>query len=189
MNNAVTSKEAILEVSRELIRTQGWAAANIRAVAASCGVSVGSIYNYFGSKSELSAAIVESVWQDIFHFSGGKGEFASLVQCMEWIFRCMEQGAENYPGFFTFHSMGFLGEDTSAGKQLMEQSWEHIRQGLFTALQNDKNIRPDAFGGDFTPETLIDILFSLVLSALLRQDYSCHGILELIRRAVYSPGQ
>lgn len=185
MNTSVTSKEAILEVSRELIRTQGWASANIRAVAAACGISIGSIYNYFGSKSELAAATVESVWRDIFHFSEGKGEFSSLPQCMEWMFGCMERGNETYPGFFTFHSMSFLGEDTSAGKQLMEQSWAHIQQGLFIALQNDKNIRPGAFDEQFTQETFIHILFSLVISALLRQDYDCSGILELIRRAIY----
>ena len=33
MNTVVTSKEAILKVSRELIREQGWEAVNIRAVA------------------------------------------------------------------------------------------------------------------------------------------------------------
>ena len=51
VNPVVTSKEEILAASRELIRSQGWQAVNIRSVAAACGVSVGSIYNYYGSKS------------------------------------------------------------------------------------------------------------------------------------------
>ena len=38
MNTVVTSKEEILRASRELIRTQGWGAVNIRSVAAACGV-------------------------------------------------------------------------------------------------------------------------------------------------------
>ena len=49
MNTVVTSKEDILKVSRKLIQQQGWSAVNIRSVAAACGVSVGSIYNYFDS--------------------------------------------------------------------------------------------------------------------------------------------
>ena len=48
MNTVVTSREEILRASRELIRRNGWAAVNMRSVAAACGVSVGSIYNYFG---------------------------------------------------------------------------------------------------------------------------------------------
>lgn len=47
MNKVVTSKEEILKVSRKLIMEQGWKSVNIRVVAASCGVAVGSIYNYF----------------------------------------------------------------------------------------------------------------------------------------------
>ena len=53
MNTIITSKEDILKTSRELIREQGWSAVNIRSVAAACGVSVGSIYNYFDSKADL----------------------------------------------------------------------------------------------------------------------------------------
>ena len=62
MNTIVTSKEEILKNSRELIREKGWAAVSIRSVASACGVSVGSIYNYYDSKAELISATVESVW-------------------------------------------------------------------------------------------------------------------------------
>ena len=51
MNTIVTSKEEILKNSRELIREKGWAAVSIRSVASACGVSVGSIYNYYDSKA------------------------------------------------------------------------------------------------------------------------------------------
>ena len=67
MNLTATSKEDILKASRALIQQNGWAAVNIRAVAAACGVSVGCIYNYFASKTDLVSATVESIWNDIFH--------------------------------------------------------------------------------------------------------------------------
>lgn len=62
MHPIVTSKEEILKASRELIQQRGWAAINIRSVAAACGVSVGSICNYLDSKAALVGAAVESVW-------------------------------------------------------------------------------------------------------------------------------
>lgn len=67
MNTVVTSKEDILKTSRELIQQKGLPAINIRSVAAACGVSVGSIYNYFDSKAALVSAVVESVWREIFY--------------------------------------------------------------------------------------------------------------------------
>lgn len=185
INTVVTSKEAILNVSRELITTQGWAALNIRAVAAACGVSVGSIYYYFSSKSDLVAGAVESVWRDILRFPEDNGEFDSFVNCVQWIFDSMKSGSEKYPGFFTVHSMSFLGEDKANGKQLMEQTWKRIQDGLYKVLMNDKNVRFQVFDEIFTPEKFVSIVFSLILSALARQDYDSGGILGMISRIIY----
>ena len=185
MNTIVTSKEQILETSRELIRQQGWTAVNIRTVAAACGVSVGSIYNYFDSKSALVSATVESVWCEIFHRPEDGDVFQDTEACIAWMYQRMEYGCRQYPGFFTLHSLGFLREDKSDGKRRMERTWQHIRQGLLAVLKRDPGIRPDAFNEAFTAEKFADVLFSLMLSALLRQDYDPAAVLELVRRTLY----
>ena len=59
MNTVVTSREAILEECRKIVMEQGISAVNMRSVAAACGVAVGSIYNYFPSKTDLIGAAVE----------------------------------------------------------------------------------------------------------------------------------
>ena len=156
MNTVVTSKEEILKASRELIRQQGWSAVSIRSVAAACGVSVGSIYNYFDSKSALVGAAVESVY-----------------------------GGRQYPGFFTLHSLGFLREERADGKRRMQQTWQHILDGLCAVLRQDTKVRADAFTPQFTVERFADVLFAQMVSALLRQDYDPTAVLELIRRTLY----
>ena len=66
MNTIITSKDEILKTGRKLIQQKGWSAVNIRSVASACGVSVGSIYNYFDSKkASLIGEIVESVWHEV----------------------------------------------------------------------------------------------------------------------------
>lgn len=185
LNKAITSRDDILNVSRDLIRKQGQAAFNIRTVAAACQVSVGSIYNYFESKADLTAAAVESVWHDIFHISECPDISENFEACISWIFDCLRQGSEKYPGFFTLHSMSFLEEEKSDGKRRMNRAWEHIRARMHTVLIHDKNIRPDAFDEKFTPESFVSIIFSLIISALLQQNYDCSAVLELIRRTVY----
>lgn len=45
---------------------KGIAAVNMRTVASECGIALGSLYNYFSSKSELLSATIEAVWKDIF---------------------------------------------------------------------------------------------------------------------------
>ncbi len=185
MNTVVTSKEEILKTSRELIRQQGWSAVNIRSVAAACGVSVGSIYNYFDSKSELVGAAVESVWYEIFHSTEDRAVFQDTQACIIWMYERMEYGGRQYPGFFTLHSFGFMQEDRSDGKRRMQLAWRHILDMLCSVLKRDAGIRDDAFTEQFTAERFADVLFSLMLSALLRQDYDPTAVLEIIRRTLY----
>lgn len=185
MNNVVTSKEAILNISRQLIQQQGCTAINIRNVASACGVSVGSIYNYFNSKSDLIAAAIESVWYDIFHFPDNIDKSISFSECVRVVFNNIQKGSEKYPGFFTLHSMSFLSNDKTNGQELMAKSWEHIQTVLYSFLSNDKNIRADAFNEILTPQKFTDIIFSLVVSAIIQQNYDCNAILEMIKKTLY----
>ena len=185
MNTVVTSKEDILKASRTLIQKEGWSAINIRSVASACGVSVGSIYNYFDSKAALMGAVVESVWCEIFHRPENGAVFQDTLACITWLYGRMEYGCKQYPGFFSLHSLGFLGEDKSDGRQKMQQTWQHILEGLCSVLRRDANVRPDAFTREFTAEKFSDLLFSLMLSALMRQDYDPGAVLEIVRRTLY----
>lgn len=185
MNTIVTSKEEILQTSRNLIRTQGWNAVSIRSVASACGVSVGSIYNYFESKTDLVTATVESVWCEIFHRPENRDVFEDTKTCIVWIYERLEYGGKEYPGFFTLHSLNFISKNRTDGKQKMQQTWQHILQGLCVVLKKDANVRENAFTENFTVEKFAGILFSLMLSAMLREDYDPSTVLELIQRTLY----
>lgn len=185
MNTVVTSKEEILKKSRELIQKNGWATVNIRSLAAACGVSVGSIYNYFESKSALVSATVESVWEDIFHRPDDGSVFADVLSSVKWMFGRLEYGCERYPGFLTHHSLGFMQQDTEDGKRQMRQAWQHILDELRAVLLRDGKVRPDAFTADLTPDAFAQALFSLMLSAAVRQDFDSSAVLEIVRRTIY----
>ena len=185
MNPMATSKENILQISRKLIQQNGWAGVNIRSVAAACGVSVGCIYNYFESKTDLLSATVESIWNDIFHHPEDKAVFQDTLSCVRWMYKQLEYGCQRYPGFFTHHALGFVQQDTADGKQQMQRAWQHILDALCTVLRNDARIRADAFTEEFTVEKFAEMLFSLMLSALVRQDFDPSTVLEIVQRAVY----
>ncbi|WP_418824669.1 TetR/AcrR family transcriptional regulator [Paratractidigestivibacter faecalis] len=174
-----------MKKSRELIQKNGWATVNIRSLAAACGVSVGSIYNYFESKSALMSATVESVWEDIFHRPDDVSVFADVLSSVKWMFGRLEYGCERYPGFFTHHSLGFMQQDTEDGKRQMRQAWQHILDELRAVLLRDGKVRPDAFTVDLTPDAFAQALFSLMLSAAVRQDFDSSAVLEIVRRTIY----
>ena len=164
MNTIVTSKEDILKNSRELIREKGWAAVSIRSVASACGVSVGSIYNYYDSKAELISATVESVWCEIFHRPQDEAVFQDVQTCVKWMYERMAYGCEQYPGFFTLHSLGFMQEDKADGKRHMQQFCDRTRQQGFsrTGCANHNNIRLldlHIIRSDFLKQPLIMVIY------------------------------
>lgn len=185
MNNTATSKEEILETSRKLIQENGWTGVNIRSVAAACGVSVGCIYNYFDSKTALVGATVASVWGDIFHHPDDEAVLDDTIACIRWMYRQMEYGCQKYPGFFTHHSLSFMQQDTADGKRQMHHAWQHILDQLCVVLKRDPQVRVDAFTEQFTAEQFAEVLFSLMLSAVIRQDFDPSAVLEITRRTLY----
>lgn len=185
MNPLATSKEDILAASRELIMENGWTALSIRAVASRCSVSAGTIYNYYESKAELLGATIESVWHEIFFHPEDEQVFCDVTSCIVWIYERLEQGNQQFPGFFSFHSLGFVRDEKANGKKLMMQTWKHILHGLCEVLKHDEKIRPDAFDEQFTEEQFADILFSLILVAVIRQDYNPSSVLMLVDKTIY----
>lgn len=83
------------------------------------------------------------------------------------------------------HSMSFVGEDKSSGQELMAKSWKHIQEGFHMVLMRDKNVDPAVFDDVFTPQKFVEIIFSLIISSLLRHDYDCAGIVRMVERILY----
>ena len=75
---------------------------SIRSVAAACGVSVGSIYNYFDSKADLMGATIESVWREIFHQQEDMAKLEDTQACIRWIYERMQYGCKNILAFSHF---------------------------------------------------------------------------------------
>ena len=185
MNHLATSKEDILAASRDLIKENGWAAVSIRAVASRCSVSAGTIYNYYESKADLLSDTIESIWHEIFFHPEDEQVFHDVTTCISWIYERFQYGNKRFPGFFSLHSFGFMKEGKDDGKKRMMRTWGHILNGLCEVLKNDPKIRPDVFDENFTEMQFAEILFSLMLVSVIREDYDPSSVLMLINKTLY----
>ncbi len=55
-------REDILLVTRQLLKDTGYSSLSIRQIAAKCGVASGTVYNYYSSKNEIIAEILNNEW-------------------------------------------------------------------------------------------------------------------------------
>ena len=185
MNTSVTSRQAILDACRTLALEQGLQAINVRAVASACGIAVGSVYNYFPSKADLVAATIQDVWQHIFHF-GATAPAASFTELVARLYREALLGTQEYPGFFTTHSVSFASAEKNRGRQVMEDYFVRMRTELLQALCSDPGVGTEVFNDAFTREAFVDFVFSHFLALLMKQAPGCDTLLEVIRRILYT---
>ena len=120
MSRAVTSEEEILKVSCGIVAKKGIAAVNMRTVASECGIALGSLYNYFSSKSELLSATIEAVWKDIFQMGKTLEKCENIVEYLNLLFEGVENSRSRYPKFFSMHALGFTAGERQEGKKAME---------------------------------------------------------------------
>jgi AcrR family transcriptional regulator len=185
INTIVTSKEEILAACREIVSQEGLPALNMRAVAKKCGVALGSLYNYFPNKEELVLETIGSVWRDIFRMDGGCGAASSFPGYVAWIFESVRQGAEEYPNFFTAHSLSFASEGKGRAKKTMDRYLAHIQAGMAEALRNDPRVRKDAFSDDFPAPDFLEFVLTGAIALLLQQKKDCRVLLEMIKKTIY----
>lgn len=102
MNHSVTSKEAILRNCRQLVSEQGLSSLNMRLVAKSCKVALGSLYYYFPSKNDLLIATIESVWEDIFYLKDTSVSHSCFTEYIDQIFNNIQSGIQKYPNFLQY---------------------------------------------------------------------------------------
>ncbi len=185
MKPAATSREEILSASKQLVSEKGWNALSIRSVAAACQVSIGCLYNYFPSKNELVGATVVDIWKEIFHLPPGCMETGDLRKVLKQWYVQMEEGSRKYPAFASLHSALIVNDEREEGSELMYRAWNQISRTITKLIEQDPAVNPDRLDASFQPEQAAQVLFSLMISSIVREDYDPTLILETTKRLLF----
>jgi len=185
MNHAATSREELLAASLRLTAEEGFASLNMRRVAREAGVSVGCVYRYFSTKAELTAAAVGKVWESIFDRADRGGAMGGFPACAARLYDCIRSGSDEYPAFFVSHALFFGSAEKGEGRAAMEHCLDRVRAILLAALAADSRVRPDIFGGDFTPESLVALVFDHLLLLATKGAQSCTDLIALLVKLLY----
>jgi AcrR family transcriptional regulator len=76
-------KDAIINVSQEIIKNQGFNALSIRKIADEIDYSIGSIYQYFKNKDEIIKELIEIKYKEMIHLLSSKNNATSLIDSIK----------------------------------------------------------------------------------------------------------
>ncbi|MEG0764847.1 MAG: helix-turn-helix domain-containing protein [Pseudoflavonifractor sp.] len=185
MNKIVTGRAQLLAAAKAIAYHDGLSQVNIRAVATRCGVAVGSLYNYFPTKADLIAAVIEDFWQQAIHRetchpAPGEG-FSAFVGRM---YGDLSLSLSAFRSDWLQDISRLGAAERTAGRALESQCFAHMQQGLLLALRADPAAQlPPALAAD--PERFVAFVFRNLLGSLRAQEPDCGFLCALLNALLY----
>ena len=186
MNKVVTTREELLHTAQEIVFQDGMDKLSIRALAKKHDISVGAVYNYFPSKSELVLAIIENFWKQVFHQD--ICEMSSQLPFTEFYEIVYQRLVKHSEAFFSvlLGQLNILKDnDKETGKQMEQKYMIHIQNGFLYALQQDERIHPSIWNEVFTKEDFVCFLLEMMINDLTHQRMDCRFTKEILERLLY----
>lgn len=134
---------------------------SIRTLSKAADVSVGTVYNYFPSKHELTAALLDDFWknslaQDICRVKPDQG----FVDYLTILFEKALMHTENFKEMMHAQLI-FLETDSNT-------YYQHMEDGLLKVLNLDKDIDASIWNHDFSKQWFITFILENMLSQLTK---------------------
>lgn len=187
MNKAVISKEELLKTAKAIVFEEGMDKLNIRRLAQQSGVSVGSVYNYFASKSDLMLAVLEEFWKILFRSHPCPAENSlSFPEFFEETYEALFAGLSEFKFPLLQQMRPMQGEEAAKARALMEEYISHIRRGFAKALETDPLISESLWSESFPREQFAFFVTSSMVEMLTRRQKDCRYFKEILKRILYA---
>lgn len=162
MRKAVTTREEILQICQEnfleLVRRNF----DLRYTASLSGISVGTLYNYFGGKSDLMIDTILSIWNRAFQ-SFLNTSFASFPQCLDCLAQTLAALEAEFPDFLHLHARMATGADHQKMAQTMKQTLQPILDHMADTIEKDPNRKPDLLSENLDSKWIAQAFFDLLV--------------------------
>ena len=175
MRKTVTSRVEILQHCQNIVLNQGLTAIDIRTVASACHVSVGSIYNHFGSKDELVYAVLTEGWKDIFDTEEDLDQTSSFIDYIEQVYQVLLKKKKDRAGFLNYYSLGLAHKDPDLGLKLFNDTTQELRKTMVDVYRRDASMEQDL--DEKALDEYIHLVFSILMT-LLMEDLSSNISLD-----------
>lgn len=186
MNHAVITKEELLNASEKVLVKEGISKLSMRKIADTCSISVGCIYNYFPSKSDLVFAIIHRFWNSVFEDVHCKSEnMEDFTQFICSLYADMQKGYQKFSHDFLSQIACLDSQEIDNGKLMEADCWQHIKLGIIKTLRADKNISEQIWTDTFTQEKFADFVFSNLLIHIRENKADCSFLIEIMDKILY----
>lgn len=182
---SVIRKEEIFEISKRIAMEEGLSKLTIRNLASEAGISIGSVYNLFGTKDALVMELIEYYWSSslLNIIAESKTSTGDFVDRLETLYISFKSASDKFhedwiKDVFTIHM-------SNPDIVKMSDRYKKIIEERIEEFTKEETSLKDYFDDDFTMDELADFIFENMM-LLLRKNSPDLGFFKIIlRRIIY----
>lgn len=189
MNKQAASKEGLLETAREIAYQEGISRLSIRRLAADSKIAIGTVYNYFPSKADLVAAVMEDFWRNVFHGSCFDTESRDFLKSLEEIYGRLQENLAVFKKEFLDDLQSLNQVEKTKSYQVELMYMEHMKAGVLRILNRDAGIAEAVWTEVFTKERLVEFSFSNMMMLLSKGEPELGYFKMILERLLYNKNE
>lgn len=187
MPKQVIDREGLVSQAYAIASRDGISALSVRKVASACGIAVGSVYGYFPTKADLTAAVLsrffeENLSEELCVVRPGE-RFTSYVRRFREAL--ISSRAQMSVDWFTEMRRLPSGE-REAFEAVRAPMLAHIERGLIRVLDADEDAEHARLVGPLSAERLCRYVLRALFSSLT-EGRDCETLIALLNAALYDP--
>ena len=187
MPKQVIDREGLVSQAYAIASRDGISALSVRKVASACGIAVGSVYGYFPTKADLTAAVLirffeENLSEELCVVRPGE-RFTSYVRRFREALSSVR--AQMSVDWFT-EMRRLPSAEHAALDAVRAPMLAHIERGLARVLDADEAVDRDRLVGPLSVERLCRYVLRALFSSLA-EGSDCETLIALLDAALYAP--
>lgn len=173
----------ILSEAKDIAIKQGIAKINIRTVAKNSGISIGTIYNYFPSKGDLVAAVIEDFWDQAFQNIDWQsfaysGFYDNLEKLYSILYVYLNKFKENW-----LEQLAFLNtQEKLLGKKRQNQYFDKIRDKIICLMDMDECLKKCEWTESVSKAKIAEFIFDYMLVMLRKGERDISFFIIIVKR-------
>lgn len=186
MTRRVTSKEDLLAAAVAIAERDGVAALSIRRLAEECGVGVGTVYNYFPAKEDLTVAAIERHFAQAFYedFCHPAPDEAFVGYC-ERVFERAQEVFSDFRARWLADAQAIPHAELVAARLRETRQLDHAYRGLVSVFERDPRIDRNRLDPSLSPQATCRFVLDCILGALRGGTRDCNVLFALLRGSLY----
>ncbi|MDD2482230.1 MAG: TetR/AcrR family transcriptional regulator [Lutispora sp.] len=179
----INYKDIILAEAKDIAIKQGMAKINIRSVAKNSGIAIGTVYNYFPSKGDLLAAVIEDFWDHAFkNVDWQSFEYSNFYDNLEKLYSILyvylNKFKENW-----LEQLAFLNtHERVLGKKKQNEYFKKIRDKIIYLMDMDESLGQHAWTESVSKAKLAEFTFDNMLVMLRKGEKDMHFFIIVLKK-------